>query len=75
MVETTCNVCVIGYRIHSDLVLAVRGQKKGGGGGGRGKERKKGQNLTHASTAHALNLTCFHVYGHTSSSIPRCVLL
>ena len=52
-----------------DLVLAVRGQKNGGGG--RGRERRKrdlakydcvGQNLAHASTAHALNLTCFHVY-------------
>ena len=52
-----------------DLVLAVRGQKNGGGG--RGRERRKrdlakydcvGQNLAHASTAHAQNLTCFHVY-------------
>ena len=55
-----------------DLVLAVRGQKNGGGG--RGKERRKrdlakydcvrvrvGQNPFHASTAHALNLACFHV--------------
>ena len=52
-----------------DLVLAVRGQKNGGGG--RGRERRKrdlakyvcvGQNLAHASTVHALNLTGFHVY-------------
>ena len=54
-----------------DLVLAFRGQKKGGGGGGGGGGKRKGdlakydcvdQNLAHASTAHALNLTCFHVY-------------
>ena len=71
-----CVLLDIEYTVVSspDLVLAVRGQKKGGGGG-RGKERKKGQNLAHASTAHALNLTCFHVYIHTSSSISRCVLL
>ena len=49
----------------TDLVLAVRGQKNGGGG--RGMERRKrdlvkydcvGQNLAHASTAHALMLWC-----------------
>ena len=53
----------------ADLVLAVLGQKNRGGG--RGRERRKrdlakydcvGQNLAHASTAHALNLTCFNVY-------------
>ena len=53
----------------TDLVLAVRGQKNRGRG--RGRERRKrdlakydcvGQNLAHVSTAHALNLTCFHVY-------------
>ena len=45
-------------------------RKKGGGGGGGGERRKRdlakydcvGQNLAHASTAHARSLTCFQVY-------------
>ena len=57
-----------------DLVLAVRGQKKGRGGVGEGERRKRdlakyvcvGQNLVYESTAHALSLTCFHVYSTDS---------
>ena len=47
------------------LVLAVRGQKKGGGEGKGEEETRSGKirlRGSDASTAHALNLTCFHVY-------------
>ena len=50
-----------------DLVLAVRRQKTGEGGRGRerGKRDLAKYELAHASTAHALNLTCVQsVYRH-----------
>ena len=48
--------------------------KKGGRGVGEGERRKRdlakyvcvGQNLVYESTAHALSLTCFHVYSTDS---------
>ena len=50
-----------------DVVLAVRGQKKQGRGKGKGEEETRSGKIRlrgpeSASTAHALNLTCFHVY-------------